>query len=141
MKILRVEAHLLSYPLPEPLKLYYYGGERTILKRDAMLIRVVTDNGLVGYAPGEGSEKAKDGIESGIGPFLQGRTLADPDALRVHFMDGPGRDAELARLYGAVEIALYDLVGKARGVPVSELIGGGGGGLYPRYCTARVYRS
>src|SRR5260370_37610636 len=89
-----------------------------------MLIRVLTDNGLVGYAPGEGSEKAKHGIESGISPFLQGRTLADPDALRVHFMDGPGRDAELARLYGAVEIALYDLVGKARGVPVSELIGG-----------------
>ena len=70
MKILRVEAHLLSYPLPEPLKLYYYGGERTILKRDAMLIRVVTDNGLVGYAPGEGSEKAKHGIESGISPIV-----------------------------------------------------------------------
>src|SRR6266404_3060765 len=141
MKILRVEAHLLSYPLPEPLKLYYYGGERTILKRDAMLIRVLTDNGLVGYAPGEGSEKAKGGIESGISPFLQGRTLADPDALRVHFMDGPGRDAELARLYGAVEIALYDLVGKARGVPVSELIGGRVRDRIRLYGSAGMYMS
>src|SRR5690242_11938251 len=28
------------------------------------------------------------------------------------------------RLYGAVEVALYDLIGKARGLPVSELVGG-----------------
>jgi len=53
MKISSVRSFLLSYPLPEPLKLTYYGGERTIVKRDAMLIRVETDNGLVAYAPGQ----------------------------------------------------------------------------------------
>jgi hypothetical protein len=40
MRINGVDAYLLSFPLPEPLKLAYHGGERTILKRDAMLIRV-----------------------------------------------------------------------------------------------------
>ena len=40
MKITRVEPLLLSCPLPEPLRLPFHGGERTILKRDAMLIRV-----------------------------------------------------------------------------------------------------
>ncbi len=125
MKIVSVRSHLLSYPLPEPLTLTYHGGERTILKRDAMLIRVETESGLVGYAPGEGSEKAKRGIDEVIGPFLAGRVLADPDALRVRFAEGPGKDSpQLLRLYCSVEIALYDLVGKAKGLPISELIGG-----------------
>lgn len=124
MKIDSVQAHLLSYPLPEPLKLTYYGGERTVLKRDAMLIRVEADNGLIGYAPGEASEKARRAIQSTIAPFLAGRTLADPDALRVQFIEGPGQKPELLAYYCAVEIALYDLVGKAKGIPVSELIGG-----------------
>lgn len=123
MRISSVQTHLLSYPLPSPLKLAYYGGQRTIVKRDAMLIRVEADNGLVGYAPGQGSAKAKRGIDSIVGPFLEGRILADPDALRVHFLEGPGRDLECLKLYCAVEIALYDLTGKAKGVPVSELLG------------------
>ena len=44
--------------------------------------------------------------------------------LRVQFLEGPGSDPELAKIYCCAEIALYDLAGKARGVPVSELIGG-----------------
>jgi L-alanine-DL-glutamate epimerase-like enolase superfamily enzyme len=124
MKIASVRPYLLSYPLPEPIRLPFYGGERTILKRDAMFIRVETDNGLVGYAPGPGSEKAQHEIEKIIAPFLVDRVLADPDALRIQFLEGPGSDPELAKVYCAVEIALYDLIGKDRGVPVSELIGG-----------------
>jgi L-alanine-DL-glutamate epimerase-like enolase superfamily enzyme len=120
MRIRSVQAHLLSSPLPSPLKLSYFGGWRTILKRDAMLIRVEADNGLIGYAPGQGSERAKQGIDTVVAPFLEGRTLADPDALRVQFTEGP----ENSKLYSAVEIALYDLVGKFKGLPVSELLGG-----------------
>ena len=44
MKISSVRSFLLSYPFREPLKLSFYGGERTIVKRDAMLIRIDTDN-------------------------------------------------------------------------------------------------
>ncbi len=124
MQISSVRAHLLSYALPQPIRLTYHGGERTILKRDAMLIRVEADNGLVGYAPGQGSERAKEGIESVIASFLEGRTLGDPDALRVQFVEAAGRQLDLQKLYCAVEIALYDLLGKAKGVPVSELLGG-----------------
>ncbi|MBI1775810.1 MAG: mandelate racemase/muconate lactonizing enzyme family protein [Proteobacteria bacterium] len=94
------------------------------MKRDAMLIRIETDSGLTGYAPGPASESVQQAIERKIGPFLEGRILADPDALRVLFMEGPGADPFLARIYCAVEIGLYDLAGKAMGLPVSELIGG-----------------
>jgi L-alanine-DL-glutamate epimerase-like enolase superfamily enzyme len=124
MKITSVRSFLLSYPFPEPIRLPFYGGERTLLKRDAMLIRVEADNGLVGYAPGPGSERVHRDIEQTVAPFLEGRSLADPDALRVLFLKGPGADVALARIYGAVEIAIYDLAGKALGVPVSELLGG-----------------
>src|SRR5262249_34318260 len=56
--------------------------------------------------------------------FLEGRTLADPDALRVQFFDHPGVTPELRKVYCAVEVALYDLASRAHGVPVSELLGG-----------------
>ncbi len=124
MRIRSIQAHLLSYPLPDPLKVTHHGGERTIVKRDAMLIRVEADNGLIGYGPAPGAKAAKDAIDKVVAPFLAGRTLADPDALRVHFLEDTGRDPELQRLYCAVEIALYDLVGKAQGLPLSELLGG-----------------
>src|SRR5947209_15903267 len=124
MRITSVRSFLLSYPFPQPLRLPFYGGERTILKRDAMLIRVEADNGLIGYAPGPGSELAQRTIEHTVAPFLEGRSLADPDALRVKFMEGPGAGLDVAKIYCAVEIALYDLTGKALGVPVSELLGG-----------------
>jgi len=124
MKIASVKAFLLSYPFERPIQLSYYGGHRTIFKRDAMLIRVATDNGLVGYAPGQATERCKENIEQFVGPFLEGRTLGDPDALRVLFLKGPGADGSVAKTYCSVEIALYDIIGKAKGLPVSELIGG-----------------
>ena len=124
MKITSVESFLLSYPFETPVQLPYFGGDRTITKRDAMLIRVTTDKGLTGWAPGQASETAKHTIETTIGPFLTGRTVADPDALRVLFLEGPGRNPGVAKLYCSVEIALYDLLGKAHDVPVSEYLGG-----------------
>ena len=124
MKIRSVRSHLLSYPFKEPITLNYYGGQRRIVKRDAMLIRVETENGLVGYAPGEGSEKAHHAIMETIAPFLSGRVLADADALRVQFDRAIQSDLQLMKTYCTVEVALYDLLGKAMGMPVSELLGG-----------------
>jgi L-alanine-DL-glutamate epimerase-like enolase superfamily enzyme len=125
MRITSVRSFLLSSPLPEPLRLPFWGGERTIVKRDAMLIRVETEHGLVGYGPGPASESAQQAIERVVAPFLEGKTLADPDALRILFLEGPARQhPEAIKPYCAVEIALYDALGKALGVPVSELLGG-----------------
>ena len=75
MKLASVRAYLLSYPFPEPVRLPYWGGEHVLCKRDAMLIRVDTTNGLVGYAPGPGSERAQQVIQQVIGPFLVDRGL------------------------------------------------------------------
>jgi len=118
----------MSYPFEKPIKLPFHGGERTLLKRDALVVKIETDVGLVGWAPGEGSEKAHNAIRNVIAPFLEGRNLADNDALRVQFLGGPGADPvrghDLMKTFCSVEIALLDLLGKAHGVPVSELLGG-----------------
>src|SRR5581483_7464308 len=141
MKITNVHAFLLSYPFAEPIRLPFYGGERTILKRDAMLIRVEADNGLIGYAPGPGSEKAALAIQQKIGPFLEGRVLVEPDALRVQFLECFSGDGELAKVYGALEVALFDLIGKQRGLPVSELLGGRVRDRIRLYGSAGMYMS
>src|SRR5215203_1411452 len=99
LKITGVQAFLLSYPFPSPIKLSYHGGERTIIKRDAMLIRVETDKGVIGYAPGQGSESAKRAIDEVVAPFLVGRSLGDTDALRVLFLKSAGADEYAAKMY------------------------------------------
>jgi len=125
MKVTRVQSFLLSFPFPEPIRLPFHGGLRTIVKRDAMLIRVDASGGLVGYAPGPGSERVRTIIHDVIAPFLEGLALADPDALRVKFEAGPGAgDRELVKAWCAVEVALWDIFARSHGVPLSEAIGG-----------------
>ncbi len=118
MKITRVESFLMSYQMPEPVKLNFHGGRRTILKRDAMLIRVTTDTGLTGYAPGPAHERAAREIEQIIEPFLIGK---DP-RYRLEF--GFTANIEVMKTYRAVEIALLDLAARHEGCPLSDLLGG-----------------
>ena len=138
MKIVRVDAHLMSFPFAEPVALAYHGGDRRIVKRDAMLIRVECSNGLVGYAPGSATEAVRDLVTTAIAPFLVGQTLADPDALRVRFLSD---DPQTVKAYTMVEVALYDLVGKHRGLPVSELLGGRVRDRIRLYASAGMYQS
>jgi L-alanine-DL-glutamate epimerase-like enolase superfamily enzyme len=140
MKISALDAFLMSCPLSEPMRLSFYGGERTILKRDAMLIRVRADNGLVGYAPGPAHERAAREIKDIIAPHLIGQDprhwseLAPPTA--------PGVDNfELAKTYRAVEIALIDLAARYEGSPLSELIGGRVRDSIKLYGSAGMYMS
>jgi len=133
VKIAKVESFLLSCPLPQPLKLTFWNGERTILKRDAMILRVTSDTGLRGYAPGPAHERAAKEIRDYLAPFLVGR-----DPLKWAEFKFKG-DLELTKTYHAVEIAVMDLAARHAGKPLSELAGGrvrdtiklyGSGGMY-----------
>jgi L-alanine-DL-glutamate epimerase-like enolase superfamily enzyme len=118
MKIVKVESFLMSFPMPQTILLPFWGGERTIIKRDAMLIRVTADNGLKGYAPGPAHAIAKKEIEEIIGPFLIGK---DPMKWKdFNFFHSPSTD----KTYHAVEISLLDLNAKFQGCALSELVGG-----------------
>jgi L-alanine-DL-glutamate epimerase-like enolase superfamily enzyme len=135
MQIAAVEAFLLSCPLPEPLILPFWGGERTILKRDAMLVRVTTDTGLRGYGPGPAHERAAHEICDVIAPWLRGK-----DPRRWRSFEFPGGQ-ELTDTYRSVEIALLDLVGKHEGCAVSELLGGRKREHIKLYGSAGMYMS
>jgi L-alanine-DL-glutamate epimerase-like enolase superfamily enzyme len=118
MKIRKVEAFLLTCGFDPPIVLPFYGGERTILKRDAMLIKVTADNGLVGYAPGPAHERAAAEIAGPVAEFLGGRDPRDWRELRF-----PG-SIESIKTYHAVEVALIDLAAKFEGATMSDLLGG-----------------
>ena len=135
MKVKKVEAFLMSFPMPEPVVLPFHGGVRTILKRDAMLIKIVTDTGLAGYAPGPAHERAAREINEVIAPFLEGR---DPRDWQSFSFTG---ETEISKTYHAAEIALIDLVARFEGCPVSELLGGRKRSSIKLYGSAGMYMS
>jgi L-alanine-DL-glutamate epimerase-like enolase superfamily enzyme len=135
MKITRVEPLLLSCPLPTPLVMPFHGGERTILKRDAMLIRVTTDTGLRGFAPGPAHEDAATQIRDVIAPFLDDR---DPREWRTFGFSG---DLATRKTYHAVEIAVLDLVARYEGCALSEVAGGRVRDRIKLYGSAGMYMS
>ena len=141
VKISDVEVHLLSCVMPEPILLTYYGGQRTIYKRDAMLICVRTDGGLTGYAPGPASLEAADLMRGPIRSALLGAEAGDARRLRLLVPDADVDGSAVAQAYGAVEIALYDLWGKMEGAPVSELLGGRVRHTIQLYGSAGMYQS
>ncbi len=135
MKIDKAEAFLMSFPMPEPVRLPFWGGIRTIVKRDAMLIRISTDTELVGYAPGPAHERALREINGEIREFLAGR---DPlDWREFGFTGG----ADLRKTYHACEVALIDLASKYEDVPISELMGGRKRDRIKLYGSAGMYMS
>jgi L-alanine-DL-glutamate epimerase-like enolase superfamily enzyme len=135
MKITKVDAFLMSFPMPEEVRLPFWGGLRTIVKRDAMLIRISTDTELVGYAPGPAHERALHEINGGIREFLAGR---DPLGWKkFNFTGGP----ELKKTYHACEVAVIDLAAKYDGVPISELMGGRKRDRIKLYGSAGMYMS
>ncbi|MCX8038359.1 MAG: mandelate racemase/muconate lactonizing enzyme family protein [Candidatus Sumerlaeia bacterium] len=133
MKITRVESFLMSCPLDPPLKLLFWGGERTILKRDALLIRVVMDNGLTGYAPGPAHERATQQIHDVIAPCLAGRDPRRCSDFGFQF------DLPTRKTYRAVEIALLDALARYEGCPLSELMGGRKRNAIKLYGSAGMY--
>lgn len=135
MKITNVEGFLMSYPMPKKIELPFWGGVRTILKRDAMLIKVSTDTGLIGYAPGPAFERASEEIDRIIKPFLLDK---DPMSWKsFNFTNSP----EVVKTYYAVEVALLDLVGKYEGCTISELMGGRVRETIKLYGSAGMYMS
>lgn len=101
------------------------------------LIELVTDEGLVGIAETHGGEAPARGFLElrprvlGMDPFrLAGALLdlvegpASGDRSQTYKVPGENPLDASARLYSAVEIASLDLVGKAVGKPVCDLLGG-----------------
>ena len=127
MQIARVETIPVEVPLKEGLTTKTAGGEHVV--SPYVVVRVHTDAGLVGLGEatlsprwsGETSPGCVAAIEGLIGPAIVGE---DPTALTHlrHKIDRTIRFNPFAK--AAVEMALWDLCGKAADQPVYQLLGG-----------------
>ena len=122
MKITEARAFLLSCPMPEPVELPFYGGRRTILKRDALYVKVTAEGGIAGFGPGAASETTADLVNEVLRELLVGREVGNPSGFVDEALERVGPQAFAAA--GAVEVALYDLWGRAEGCSVTEFLGG-----------------
>ena len=96
--------------------------------RNQLLVKVETDQGVFGWGESglSGREKAVVGAVQHYAEFLIGRDPMRAGALwqemyRSQYFEG-GR--VLTAAISAIDIALYDIKGKALGVPVYQLLGG-----------------
>src|SRR5262249_44479750 len=124
MKITRVEPIPVCVPLKKGLTTKTAHGEHVV--SPYVIVRVHTDGGLVGLgeatlAPrwsGETSRSCVAAVEELIGPALVGQDPSRITVLRAT-MDRVVKLNPFTK--AAVEMALWDLAGKAAGKPVYEL--------------------
>ena len=121
MKIRDIKVFPLAYPEP-----HYKGIERYIT-----LARIETEDGLVGWGEciaqfREAALATKVIIEQGLAPLLIGEDVRDVERL-WHKMQARiwwyGPEGIAAFAVSALDMALWDLKGKALGLPVCQLIG------------------
>lgn len=139
MQIARIQAHLLTCPMPEPVVLPFNNGVRTIYKRDALFVKVTADNGLTGYGPGAASEPMAGKINGALRELLVGQCATDIAALNARVAEQAKGDLYIA--YGAINVALHDLLGKFEGCTAGELLGGRIQERLRLYGSAGMYQS
>src|SRR5947208_7253861 len=99
--------------LPQPVRPAWAPGT-VWTRRDAVLVKLTTDDGIVGWGSPGYSES--DVLESWVKPQLIGK---DPFALEQH-----ARIFRNANGCWGTEIALWDIIGQACGQPLYKLWGG-----------------
>lgn len=129
MRIAHVTAFPLSCPIPLPLQVSL-GIGRTV-KRDAVLVKIETDAGLTGWGEahaGRAPTVIAELIDSTLAPVLLGESADNIAALwqRLYRLQlaSHGTGAAAALAISGIDMALWDLRGKAAGLPLHVLLGG-----------------
>ncbi len=110
-----------------------------------LLVRVETDAGLVGWgeAFGHGAIPATTAaMESLVAPWMIGRDAADiAGTMRAaqQAMHLYGRGGPVTYALSGVDIALWDLAGKAAGLPLHRLLGAAAPAAIPAYASLLRY--
>ena len=127
MKIESIFAHRVELPLKEGS--YKWSGGKSVSVFDSTIVGVRTDTGLVGY--GEVCPLGPfylpayaDGVRAGIqelGPHLIGIDPRDLNVLNRQ-MDAALKGHPYVK--SGIDIACWDILGKASGLPVCQLLGG-----------------
>jgi L-alanine-DL-glutamate epimerase-like enolase superfamily enzyme len=121
--IAAVEAYDSVVPLPRPLTV----GPATVAGRSYAVVRVRTEDGVEGgaYAYGRGLPIAAI-VERSLAPLLVGLDAARPEHARAALAAAYWPYAErglFAVAASAVDLALWDALGKRLGAPLADLLG------------------
>lgn len=123
MKINKVETFVLSDKLEES----FFFSQWEYSERRICIVKVTTDDGLVGWGEGYGpADVIQAGIKT-ITPLLIGKNPLEQETLWFDMYRKTldyARRGVLAASISAVDVALWDLKGKALNLPVSVLMGG-----------------
>lgn len=126
MKITKVETHLVSAPLSHS----WETGIGSAKRRDELLVFVHTDEGIVGCGSSYHAHAAvamKSIVDTKVAPAVIGGNPLDIGTIWEKLFYGTVYigSAGVQALAG-IDIALWDILGKVSGQPVSRLLGGGG---------------
>ncbi|CAN5652786.1 mandelate racemase/muconate lactonizing enzyme family protein [soil metagenome] len=123
MKIREIRAVGLRGATPE-------GGWSEEIQSDQCvhtLVAVLTDEGITGY----GSVFTNDGLVKSalavLEPFYKGENALEPERVSEKLHQNTfwlGRGGSLTHTISGIDIALWDILGKATGQPVGRLLGG-----------------
>ncbi|MDF1562122.1 MAG: mandelate racemase/muconate lactonizing enzyme family protein [Deltaproteobacteria bacterium] len=119
MQITRIELWRVAVPLPAPFYPSWIPGfEQQENRFD--LIRLVTASGLEGWSAAQCMSSERSGLGSLLGNYLLGERADDIANIRQRVREM----SYLGWRVGWIEAACWDIVGKARGKPIYQLLGG-----------------
>lgn len=144
MKITSVEPVWTSVPVSHAGPPTGFGG-RPWTHLNILFVRVETDSGLVGWGEAFGHNalaSTKAAVETMIAPLAVGRDATRIAELTLHLqrtLHNFGRYGQTLFAISGLDIALWDLAGKAAGLPLHRLIGGLRRDVVPAYASLMRY--
>lgn len=131
MRITRLDSHLLNLPLERPVITADEARPGTPLDHVFLLVtQLDTDAGLrgLGFAWSFGGGRALLAVaQDDLAPLVVGEDPLDHERLAARVgwrLQGVGRRGLVMQAYSAVDLALWDLKGKAANLPLYKLLGG-----------------
>ena len=91
------------------------------------LVAVLTDDGLVGYGSVFTNDALVKGALTVLEPLYQGENALEPERVSEKLHQNTfwmGRGGSITHTISGIDIALWDILGKATGQPVGRLLGG-----------------
>jgi L-alanine-DL-glutamate epimerase-like enolase superfamily enzyme len=128
-RVAKIELFHVAIPLPAPFYPAWIPGMPQTENRFT-LIRVTTDDGVVGHSAGPAIARERAGLGDLLGPYLLGEDATDIGLVQQRLRE----IAYLGWRNWWIEPAFWDIKGKLAGKAVCELLGG-----VPR--TVRLYAS
>src|SRR5262245_45970042 len=129
LRIRDVKAYPTSYPIP-PGQSVTLGIGRAV-KRDAVVVKVTTEGGLVGYGEshhGRAHTAIAQLVNTTLRQLILGMNAADVagcwNRIYSRQLASHGMGAGCAMAMSGIDMALWDIRGKATGWTLSRLVGG-----------------